>query len=333
MASNEHKLRTATKSDIRAAARQALMLANPDYFSLSEQEQEIFRATKSDIEKQKINCVLLDSLLNIKCGLHDVYEAWERIPVQELTPLNWASQLTKGIGDDFIWLNDFMPAGKTLLDFPTAADYSDDLQVWARLLIKDEFYYGWITSIARHVFDEMMTIGSDYIAQLIPNKRVESADHDKEAEGGFLWDMESDAGGLEEPLAELEERWYPYLYQMLLDLKESQVNMAPAIYIRDGEPDEDPHRTFIYTNFDALKQVRWKHFLSDCESIMGDFSMVDEMIEDETKKAKVFLDKQYQEVMANFDPKVVKLRQKKKIVMSSNARNDLNKILDDDTSE
>ena len=72
---------------------------------------------------RKIQCVLLDDLLDIKCRSDEVDEAWKNVSLTDLNQLNWARLLTAGIGEDYIYLNESMAEGKTLLDFPTLYDY------------------------------------------------------------------------------------------------------------------------------------------------------------------------------------------------------------------
>jgi len=73
--------------------------------------------------RRRIQCVLLDNLHDIKCRTDEVDEVWNNLPLNDLSQLNWAGLLTTGIGEDYIYLNECMAEGKTLLDFPTLYDY------------------------------------------------------------------------------------------------------------------------------------------------------------------------------------------------------------------
>jgi len=356
MTTNESNISSVKKSDISSAARKALIASNSDYFSLSEKEQELFRATKSELADKKSMCVLLDSILDIQCDLENVYEVWADIPYDKLTDLNWANLLTTGIGDNFIRLNGFLPTNTTLLDFETLYDYDyasylsqqqssmDDISdynshdyyafkhpVWSRLLINDEFYYGSITSVANHMSEQINDIARDYIEQLIPTTMI---DIDKKNEGDFLaaLGLEQNANGLEEQLAELNERWFPYFLKLWLEISKTQSDLEPAVYEYKADCyfDNDPNRTFIFTNEKTLKKVRWKSFLSDCKPLIADYSIIEKQVDKMAKDVRVFLDKNYQDIMDNFDPKVVKLRKKRKIIMSANALDDIEKLMPSD---
>ena len=160
--------------------------------------------------RNRVARVLLDSLLDIQCSIDEVNEAWSDVSFLELNILNWASLLTKGIGEDFIVLNEMLAEDKILLDFTTLYDsnYDDYLfqeqankkefpdyegmdyyaykhPSWVRLLIDGDFYYAIFTSVATQLCDDFEEAGRDYIDQLIPHKLVEGKDHGKQEKGVF----------------------------------------------------------------------------------------------------------------------------------------------------
>ena len=350
-----YKLNSINKTEIKSAARKALIMADPAYYSWSPKQQEQFRGLMNEKSRQRVEHVLLSNLLDIKCSFEEVDKIWNDQPLKHLNVLNWASLLTKGIGKDFIMLNEFMAEDKTLLDFKTLYDYdyADHLYQekarkeeskeykgadyyafrwppWIRLLIEDNFWYSNFTSVATHLNDGIEEAGNDYIKQLIPYDYVEGKEHGKKAKGGFSWDMKQDANGLERQLEELQHRWHPYLQNCWLDISKQNAKLDLAVYTKDFDWDNDPHRCFIFTNENTLKKVRWRHFLSDIKPLMADYSILEKQLNEEVEKAKIFLDKQYQDIMDNFDPNVIKLRKKMKVVMSSSALDDLEKM-DEDT--
>ena len=58
--------------------------------------------------------------------------------------------------------------------------------------------------------------------------------------------------------------------------------------------------------------------------------MVAKQIKEEIKNAKAFLTENHQGILANFDPNVIKLRKKRKIIMTAGALDDLDKMSSED---
>lgn len=342
------------ETQITAAARKALIAADAQYFSWPTSQQEMFRATAPSEVKKRIDQVLLASLLGIKCSLEEAEQVWNDLPIQQLNLLNGAKLLTIGIGEDYIFLNEGLPEGKTLLDYATLYDYDHEDYLfqeevnrkefpdysgadyfafrhpaWARLLIQGEFHYATFFSLARHLCDDIETSGHDVIDQLIPHCYVEGENNGKPQDGGFLWDQRLDANGLEDQLDELKRRWYSYLQARWVALSKDFQDLAPAVYSKAAEWDTDPHRYFIFNNTTCLKHIRLRHFLADCELLMGETSSPEPLRIQEADRAKSWLTENHQDIMRNFDPKVAKLRKKRKIIISPTALEDLNRIGDD----
>jgi len=355
MKGSAYELTHLDKRQILAAARRALISANGRYYAWSPGEQERFRATLSGKELRKIRCVLLDALLGIKCTTEQVDEVWNNIPLSDLNQLNWASLLTTGIGEDYLYLNECMAEGETLLDFPTLYDYdyadylfqeeackrdfpgykNSDYYAykhpsWVRLLIDGQFHYSTFTSLSTYVLDEIEAAGEETIRQLIPHKYVDGKDHGKKEESGFRWDMQIDAAGHEAQLDELKNRWYTYQQERWKALSETNKDLQPAVYTQSKKWDDDPQRVFIFANEATLKQLRWTHFLSDCESLMAGVSVVEELLVGEIGRTTCWLTETHKDILHNFDPNIVKLGKKRKIIMSASALDDLRKIDEDE---
>jgi len=350
-----YKLAHVDKTEIVLAARKGLMVADSHYYAWPEKQQERFRATMSEKARNKVQRVLIKCLLGIKCSPQELSDTWDDIPLSKLNMINWANLLTQGIGEDYIFLNEYMAEGKCLLDFSTLYDYdyNDHLfqeeakkqdfpdykgadyfayrhPTWVRLLIQEQFFYATFTSLATYFLDEIETAGDDHIKQLIPHEYVDGKNQGKPEKGGFLWDMKIDAGGLEAQLEELKSRWYIYQRERWYAVSKMFSDLPPAVYIQDQDWDDDPHRFFIFNNASTLKLIRWRHFLSDCEPLITDFLVMEEQLKKKTGDAISWLSENHRDILKNFDPKVVKLRKKYKIVMSPRALEDLAKIDTDD---
>ena len=168
--------------------------------------------------------------------------------------------------------------------------------------------------------------GNEIIRQLIPHEYVDGKNHGNQEKGGFVWDVKIDAAGQEAQLDELRSRWYGYQRERWLALSESNVQRPPTVYIHDKDWDDDPHRFFVFTNEKTLKQIRWRHFLSDCRSLVAEFAEVENFLAEEIDRANAWLVESHQDIQENFDPTVVRLRKKNKIIMTESALDDLSKI-------
>lgn len=355
MNDSNYKLAHLNKASILSAARRALIAADLHYYAWSSDAQERFRANSGDETRRKIQCVLLEDLLDIRCSTDKVDEVWNDVPFAGLNELNWASLLTAGIGKDYIYLNEGMEEGKSLLEFPTLYDYdhadylfqeaarkrdfpeynSIDYYAyrhpsWVRLLIDEKFYYADFTSLVTYIADETETVGGEIISQLIPHEYVDGKNHGKQEGQGFVWDKQINAAGQEAQLDELKSRWYRYQEERWKALSEINKTLPPAVYTQDKDWDDDPHRSFIFTNEATLKKIRWRHFLSDCEPLMAEYSDVEKLLSEEIDRTKAWLNESYQDISDNFDPTVVKLQKKRRVIMSAAALDDLNRIEQDD---
>ena len=193
-------------------------------------------------------------------------------------------------------------------------------------IIQEQFYYATFTSLATYVLDEVGSAGEEIIRQLIPHEYVDGKNHGKQEKGGFLWDVKIDAAGQEAQLDELRNRWNGYQRERWLALSESNVRRPPAVYVHDKDWDDDPDRFFVFSNEGTLKQIRWRHFLSDCNSLMADYVEVEKLFAKEIDRANAWLVKNHQDIQDNFDPKVVKLRKKRKVILTESALDDLSKM-------
>ena len=72
-----------------------------------------------------------------------------------------------------------------------------------------------------------------------------------------------------------------------------------------------------------MNTVRFQHFVRDCRCIAGDPAEVDNLIGQEKHPALNFLANTYKDIMDNFDPTVVKLRRKRKIILANEKLKDL----------
>lgn len=329
---------------VQAAARKALMAANPLYHAWPPEQQELFRATMSDEIRERVAAVLLSELLGISCTPENAGEVWRDLPIAKLEYINWAKLLTTGIGEDMIWLNESMAESVSLLDFDTLHDFDlDDYHYqeevnsreitdyqkrdyyalrfsrWARLLIDDKLHYATLTSLATYITDQLEERGTGMIQSLMPHEYVDGENHGKKEEGGFRWDMRVDANGMEPQLDELKRRWYRYLQQRWTELSQTFKGLSPAVFMADTSEHRDLNTLFLFNNSVALESVRWRSFLSDCRPLERPFSEVEHHVNEAWRRAKDWLGNTHHDILQNFDPTVTKLRKPRKVVVAPGA--------------
>lgn len=331
-----------TPSKITAAARKALIATDPLYHSWPPEQQEEFRATLDQAARKRVCAVLLREIKGLACTAENASEIWDDLPIAERNDLNWAQLLTQGIGENWIFLNESMVENTSLLDFQTLHDYdfNDHLfqeQVnqaesnndqardyyalrfmrWARLLINGRFHYANLYALAGYVTNHLEDQGHDLIHALIPHEYRAGKQHGKEGKDGSLqWDMQPDAKGHEGQLRALQKRWYGYLQQRWISLSQALLQHPPAVYRVDTSEQDELSCNFIFNNETALRQVRWRHFLADCERLKADASDVTRLMDQERVAATQWLQDTHQDIMQHFDPDVLPLRRKRKVMLA-----------------
>jgi hypothetical protein len=327
-----------------AALRQAVIRVKPDYFALSETERENYRLKLNTENEFRIRQTILKELFSISVDTTEELDSvLDTFDDSQHLLLNSTLLPLQGIGEDNVFLNEYLPTDVTLLDFNTVGDYARDdhrfqeqarkqedpeykirtyrgdiYRCWARLTIDGTFHYADISSLAGYLTDILDEAGFDRIEELIPCQYIDGPDHGKREETGYVYDKRLDADGLEGQLQALRDRYYAYMrerYEALLD----RFNTSPAtsVYMLDRTRDNEPHMDFVFSDATAQDAVRFRNFVSDCRRIAGDPAEVDNLIKQERRLALDFLANTYKDIMDNFDPTIVKLHKKRKIILAN----------------
>jgi len=333
-----------------AALRQAVIRVKPDYFALSVTERESYRLQLNAEDEFRIRQTVLNALFGIAVNTTEELDAiLDTFDDSQYLLLNKTLLPLQGIGENNFVLNEYLSEDVTLLDFNTVGDYARDDHrfqeqarkqedpdykirpyrgdihcCWARLMIDGTFHYANISSLAGCLIDVLDELGFERIDELIPSQYIDGPDHGKREDTGYVYDKRLDADGLEGQLQALRDRYYAYMrksYEALLD----RCNTSPAtcVYMRDRTRDNEPHMDFVFSDTTALDAVRFRHFIIDCRCIAGDPAEVDHLIEQEKHLALDFLASTYKDIMNHFDPTVVKLRRKRKIILANEKLKDL----------
>lgn len=338
------------QTDKDAALRRAIIRVWPDYFSWPEAQQERCRLQRSREDDFRIRQAVVLMLFRREVRSEDELDALlESFDDAQYLRLNSAMLPLQGIGMASFFLNESLPDDKTLLNFETLGDYArDDHQFqeqarqqddpnrvirpyrgdlhhcWARLSIDGAFYYADLPSQAGHLVDVLDELGFDRIQSFIPHEYVDGPHHGKREGKGFIYDKRINANGLERHLEELQRRYYAYINKRHEDLLDLFDKTAPkCVYLRYRNREDDPHMDFVFSDKTALDAVQFRYFISDCRLLSGDIRELETQLNHERRVALAFLEELHRDIMDHFDPTVVTLRQKRKIILADGKLKDL----------
>ncbi len=342
--------------DMNPALRRGLMRANPGYFAMSIEEQERYRVSMPDEDEFIIEQQIFHDMLNVDVSTRDEWRnAHRQMPISQLNRFNEVIQPIKGIGDDCLWLNEYL-GDKTLLDFETLYDHDTwdhafqeaarerDFEgyrkkpyrgtysgSWSRLFVDGVFTYGLLYCAASYIVAEIDSHGSDIIDRLIPHTYRQGSKHGQKEEAGFLFDMKVDANGKEAQLDELRRRFWQYQSDRHDELSGQWDRDAPGCaYLIPKAEDGEHQISFVYSDKTALRKVRFRHFIADSRSIEASVETLFKAIEAEKRVLEGYLSNELADIEQNFDPKIAPLRRKRKIIFAPEAIEDLHRISDTD---
>jgi hypothetical protein len=87
------------------------------------------------------------------------------------------------------------------------------------------------------------------------------------------------------------------------------------VYILNQSQVGDPSHHFLFTDKEILKRIHFKTFMRCCRAAkQTDHSSFFRKVEEEKQLLTKYLDKQYKDIMENFDPKIVRFRKKYKVI-------------------
>ncbi len=333
----------------KVALRRAIIHAIPEYYAWPEAEQERYRLNASRKEYFHIRQTLLKLLFDINTNsAEQLDDAMSEFNDEQYLLLNSTLLPFQGIGENNFFLNEHLADGETLLNFSTLGDYARDdhcfqqqarkredpayevrpyrgdlYPCWARLNIGGEFNYATLFSLAAWLHDILDETGTGRLDELIPHQYVEGKNHGKQVGQGTIFDFQVDAAGKESQLDELQHRYFKYMrmrYEHLLDRfdKESKQH----VYLQPEQQGSEPHTNFIFSDKRALDAVRFRHFHKDCQRITGEIAELDGLANREQQAAVEFLDRNCHDILDNFNPSVVRLRRKSKIILADNVLDD-----------
>ena len=88
------------------------------------------------------------------------------------------------------------------------------------------------------------------------------------------------------------------------------------VFIVNQSEKDDPHYLFLFTDKEVLKSIYFKSFMSCCHKFeQKDHSDLLKKLEKEKQDVIEYLDFHYKDIMDNFDPKIVRLGKKYKVMI------------------
>ncbi len=339
------------KNTINPALRQAIILANPNYFAWDKSRQDAYGVSLPEKDHFAIVKHLYKKLVGINIKTAEELKAIKRdVSNDVLNTINAAMLPLVGIGADCFQLNEYF-GEKTLLDFETLRDfdlYDHEFQEtarkqdlpnyeiqpytgsfylsWARFLQDDALVYATLSMASGYIFSEIEEHGQNYIDTLIPHTYVAGKNHGKPEGKGVQFDFRIQANGKEAELKELKMRFIKnYLQERYKQYIKDWIKFNKNCVFTLDKVDEDgvknPH--FIFSDPDVLKVIKFRNFVSDCAAVKEANQPLFDYLDIQKKHCQNWLDAQVQDIHENFDPNVVKLERKPKIILHPDAANDL----------
>ncbi len=317
------------------------MVASPAFFVWSAQEQLRYRVNLPDDDREAIVAALLREHGERRPAALAKREAHGRVPLDLQNRINEWLQPLKGIGEVAFALNEHFAQGSSILDFETLLDYDRDDHAfqqaaqqrdlegyqpepytgalhgtWARLLVDGRLCYVTLTMVSWQLYGAMEEAASAEIEARLAHRHVRGPDDGKRDESGSIrWDMRVQANGQEALLEVLQHRVWEEQFRRRCELGQLFCEQRQGLCFLNDPPWEhqDPgerNLLVVFSDPDALAVVRFASFLGDCRRIERPLANLRALEAREAQRMRDFVTTQHENLVKNFDPKVVPLRKK-----------------------
>lgn len=322
--------------------KRAIIKYIPNYFTWESKRQEEFRATIPRGKYSQIRQFFMEKMYGLSIIATKEDDVWDSLTDAQHLEVNSALLLLTGIGEDYFYLNENFADNTSILSFTTLYDYDlDDFEfqeesrkesnpkyqrqpyygslyfTWARLMVDGHFSYAGLSMLSGYIYEKIDEFGNELIKELIPFEYKTGKKHGKLDGDGYIYDMVTCANGLESQLDELTNRLMLQLHQTYKRLQYEFDNQARhQVFILDTSTLDDPSLQFVFTDKDILSRIFFKTFMGNCRKVEEqDHSILFRLIEKEKKDVKFFLEEQYEDLLNNFDNKIVKFKRRTKIIV------------------
>ncbi len=316
--------------------RQALMRHHPDYFAMSEEEQTLFKLQDHADLDEKMRIFIED-----KIGMpHGDYKASH----EQILEFNTINLPYIGIGPNSFMLNELGWNEKILRfdsmyeanahnhDFQEqgmADDFDEDyikkplynrVSDWARAFVDDEFYYLNIFNYATWLFYDMDEIMFEWLDKNIPYDYVPGKDDGKKTKGGFLWDKELDANGLEgwhRHMNTFAHEWIAARFD--IDITENK--FGDCVYKVDSMTDDptDPSLAYVFGSLEVLRKITYYDFVNDCKKVEADPAPLLEFQEQRRAEFKAALAAEFEHIKKTMAPDKVVDKKIRDVIIADGA--------------
>jgi hypothetical protein len=248
-----------------------------------------------------------------------------------------------GIGDNSVYLNEFLDWERAVrdfetvraydearyrllenerrLDYPTSADrpYRGSLFLTeARLRADGRCTEVTLSMAAGYVYGQLCDGSSALLKKCIPYRYVAGKHHGR-VEGKYRrWDMRIDANGQETIVEELLWRIRTYEQERFDTLLTHwDATSRSCVYFVEDQSALEARPHVVFSDKDALERVRFRSFISDCRSIESTSRALEEAVDEEKAVLARFIHAEHAELIRTYDPKIVRMREKYRMALST----------------
>ncbi len=332
------------------ALRRAVIRVRPEYFTWSREQRERYAGVRPKKDFERLDAALCVELFGAKerTGRKSRPEE-DHLTIAEQNVFNEAILPLTGIGEDSFYLNDVLPKRKTLSDFANLREFDESdfrfqeamrrkedatyagkpyhgalYLAWARLFVDGVFTYATLSMGAGYLYSHLDEAASELIRTRIPHRYVPGKNHGKVEGDQWQWDERVDAAGQEGVLEELQRQVYAYLnerYHALLSASDAR-GTCGVYLVNTSVPDEN-NLHIVFSDTRALAAVRFPSFLRDCRVIERPAEELQRTAGREVGALTRLIQDKHEELLRTFDPKVVRLRKRLRIMVHKNAFDDV----------
>lgn len=331
------------------------MAARPEFFAWPANDRLAYRISPPDVDREAIVAALLREHGERRpVALAKLESQGRRLPLALQNRINEWLQALVGIGEDMFSLNEHFSEGKSILDFETLLDYDRDDHAfqqearqrdipgyrpepytgalhgtWARMIVEGRLCYVTLSTASWQIHGAMEDAADAEVQSRLPHRYVSGPEDGKRDESGAIrWDTRVEADGQEALLEELQRRVWDEQSRRRRDLGLQFREQRLGACFLDDEPWEreapdERNLLVVFSDPAALAAVRFTSFLRDCRRIERPLAELRALQAREAERMRAFVAAQHEDLVKNFDPKVVPLRKKRKVMIHPDALRDM----------